>query len=185
MSLKPQKTSIEGVLAVDTDQVSDSRGSFARLFCQNELLPILGNRQILQINRSRTARTGAIRGIHYQLPPHAEMKLIRCLKGRVLDIAVDLRADSPTFLKWHAEELSAINCRMLVVPEGCGHGFQVLEPDSELLYLHTSFYRPDCEGGVRFDDPLLAINWPIEPCDLSTRDQNHPLLRQNFEGIQL
>lgn len=185
MALTPVHTAIAGVYVVETDKIKDARGSFARLFCHNELSMLTGSRQIVQINRSLTTSVGAVRGMHYQLPPHAEMKLIRCLHGRVLDVVVDLRTGSPTFLKWHAEELSENNLRMMVVPEGCAHGFQVLAPDSELLYLHTSFYKPDFEGGVRFDDPRLAIKWPLEPCDVSLRDQNHPLLTQNFEGIKL
>ncbi len=185
MTLTIRDTAISGVQIVETDLVRDERGSFARLFCFDELKSVVGDRQIVQINRSQTSRVGAVRGMHYQRPPCAEMKLIRCLRGCVCDVVVDLRADSPTFLKWHAEELSAENMRMFVVPEGCAHGFQVLEPDSELLYLHTSFYQPDFESGVKFDDPRLAISWPLPPCDLSLRDQKHALLSNDFEGIKL
>ncbi len=115
-------------------------------------------------------------------PPHAEMKLVRCLRGRVWDVAVDLRAESPTFLHWHAEELSPDNHRMVVIPEGCAHGFQVLTPDSELLYLHTAFYAPDAEGGVRHDDPALGIRWPLPVTDLSPRDRSHPLIDAGDRG---
>ena len=111
--------------------------------------------------------------------------MVRCLKGRVWDVAVDLRAGSPTFLQHYAQELSAVNALMLVIPEGCAHGFQVLEPDSELLYLHTASYAPSAEGGVRFDDPLLNLLWPLTVTDLSERDKKHPLLDKNFLGIKL
>lgn len=176
-------TSIPGVMIVETNRHTDSRGSFGRLYCERELAAVIGNRRIVQINHSRTATVGAIRGMHFQRPPHAEMKMVRCLKGRVWDVAVDLRADSPTFLKWHAEELTPENTRMLVVPEGCAHGFQVIEPNSELLYLHTAYYTPAAEGGIRHDDPRLAITWPLPVTDISQRDNSHPLLNPDFHGI--
>ena len=113
------------------------------------------------------------------------MKLIRCLRGRVFDIAVDLRAGSPTFLKWHSEEISDENMRMLVVPEGCAHGFQALEPNSELLYLHTAFHTPDAEGGMRFNDERLGIPWPLQVTDVSPRDRQLPVLDPHFSGIAI
>jgi dTDP-4-dehydrorhamnose 3,5-epimerase len=176
-------TSIAGVLSINTQPVSDHRGSFSRFFCSAELAPMLQSRQIVQINHSRTHSAGAVRGMHFQHPPHCEMKLVRCLKGRVWDVAVDLRANSNTFLHWHAEELSPENCRMLVVPEGCAHGFQALEPNSELLYLHTAFYTPDAEGGIRPTDERLAIEWPLPVTDLSSRDRSHPHLARDFKGL--
>jgi dTDP-4-dehydrorhamnose 3,5-epimerase len=139
----------------------------------------------VQINHSRTTATGAVRGLHYQCPPHAEMKLVRCLRGAVWDVAVDLRWNSPTFLRWHAEELTQTNTRMMVIPEGFAHGFQVLKPESELLYLHTSFYTAGAEGGLRHDDPILKISWPLSVTDLSPRDASHPLIDPNFSGIRL
>jgi dTDP-4-dehydrorhamnose 3,5-epimerase len=176
---------IAGAFAADTSGVADHRGGFARLFCDDELAPAFGGRRVVQINQSCTRLRGAIRGMHFQRAPHAEMKLVRCLKGKVWDVLVDLRASSQTFLRWHAEELSEHNRRMLVIPEGCAHGFQVLEPDSELLYLHTAAYRPDAEGGVRFDDPRLAIAWPLPAADLSERDRAHPALTDDFRGLTL
>ena len=163
----------------------DARGAFARLFCAQELQPLLGHRQIVQINQSRTSHTGAVRGMHFQRPPHAEMKMVRCLRGRVWDVAVDVRAGSPTFLRWHAQELAQDDAQMLVIPEGFAHGFQVLEPESELLYLHTAFYHQPSEGGLRHDDPRLAIAWPLPPRDLSPRDLAHPLLGADFCGVAL
>jgi dTDP-4-dehydrorhamnose 3,5-epimerase len=163
----------------------DTRGAFTRLFCAQELQPVLGHRQIAQINHSRTSRAGAVRGMHFQHPPHAEMKMVRCLRGRVFDVAVDLRAGSPTFLQWYAQELAQDDAQMLVIPEGFAHGFQALEADSELLYLHTAFYQPSSEGGLRHDDPRLAIAWPLPPEDLSPRDLSHPLLGADFTGVAL
>ncbi|RNC68883.1 MAG: dTDP-4-dehydrorhamnose 3,5-epimerase [Desulfuromonadales bacterium] len=176
-------TRILGVSLVETAPYRDERGQFCRAFCHQELAPIIGNRQIEQINLSRTASVGAIRGMHFQRAPHAEMKLIRCLKGKVWDVALDMRKDSDTFLQWHAIELSAENSKMLVIPEGCAHGFQVLEPESELLYLHTASYSPESEVGVRFDDPLISINWPLPVSDISNRDKSHPFLQSCDSGL--
>jgi len=178
-------STIAGVFAVTTGKITDSRGSFARLFCDIELKKILGDRSIHQINLSRTAARGAVRGLHFQYAPFGEMKFVRCLRGRVLDVAVDLRAGSPTIMAWHGEELSADNGRMLVIPEGCAHGFQVLEPDSEILYLHTAHYSASSEGGVLFDDPQLGIDWPLPPSDISKRDRSFQRIAADFKGIQL
>ncbi len=176
MNMKIISTPIAGVMVVESIPFCDDRGVFSRLFCEQMLAPILGNRHIVQINYSRTTHEGAIRGLHLQRSPHAEMKMVRCLRGKVWDVAVDLRKDSPTFLQWYATELSLNSMKMLVIPEGCAHGFQVLEAESELLYLHTAAYSPDAETGVRFDDPLLNINWPLSVRDISKRDQLFSLL---------
>jgi dTDP-4-dehydrorhamnose 3,5-epimerase len=178
-------TALAGVMIVDTTVVRDGRGTFTRLFCANELSAVIGGRRIVQINHSLTATPGSVRGLHFQHAPEAEMKLVRCLKGRVLDVAVDLRERSSTLLRWHAEELSPENARMLVVPEGCAHGFQALERDSELLYAHTAPYVREAEDGVRFDDPLLAIRWPLAIAEVSARDRSFALLRGDFAGIRI
>jgi dTDP-4-dehydrorhamnose 3,5-epimerase len=178
-------TPINGVSVAQSHVNTDHRGSFSRLFCARELSEVIGERQILQSNQSVTVIVGAIRGMHFQRPPHAELKMVRCLRGRVWDVAVDLRAGSSTFLQWHAEELSPDNARALVIPEGCAHGFQVLEPGSELLYFHTAYYVPEAEGGVRYDDPLLSIKWPRPVSDVSVRDQRHPYLSSEFRGISI
>ena len=179
------QTALPGVLVVETAAFVDHRGGFARFYCEQELIEVIGDRRIVQINHSRTSSSGAVRGMHYQKPPYAEMKLIRCIKGRVWDVALDLRVQSPTFLQWHAEELSTDNRRMMVIPEGCAHGFQTLEADSELLYLHTEFYTPTAEGGVLHDDPRLAIHWPLPVVDLSERDLRHTAIPADFSGIVL
>lgn len=181
--MKILNTPITGVVVIETNLLVDHRGSFARLFCERELAQVLGKRRIVQINHSRTTTVGTIRGMHYQRPPHAEIKLVRCLRGKVWDVAVDLRTSSLTFLRWHAEELTPENGRMLVIPEGFAHGFQVLEPDSELLYLHTSFYAADAEGGIPCDDPETGITWPLPISQLSDRDRCHAPITQDFKGI--
>ena len=181
MNIEP--TTLPGVLVVETIGFVDHRGTFSRFFCEHELAAVVGPRHIVQINYSRTVTVGAVRGLHFQRPPHADMKMVRCLSGCVLDVAVDLRAGSPTFLQWHAEELSPGTARMLVIPEGCAHGFQALTAESELLYLHTSFYAPESEDGIRFDDSRLGIAWPLPVVDLSERDQRLPALRSDFSGI--
>jgi dTDP-4-dehydrorhamnose 3,5-epimerase len=181
--MKLAETAIPGVWIAESTALQDARGTFSRLFCTRDEQPFFGSRSIVQVNHSLTHRVGAVRGLHFQAPPHAEMKIVRCLSGRVFDVAVDLRKGSPTFLKWIGVELMPDNGRALVIPEGCAHGFQVLEADTELLYLHTAFYAAEAEGAIRFDDPMIAINWPLEPTELSERDRNHPLLEKHFEGI--
>jgi len=181
--MKIVNTPLPGLTVAETTPFADHRGAFARLFCEKELAPLLAGRHIVQINHSRTTTVGAVRGMHFQKPPHAEMKLVRCLKGRVWDVAVDLRAGSPGFLQWHAEELTPGNARMMVIPEGFAHGFQVLEAESELLYLHTAFYEPAAEGGVSALEPRLAIAWPLPLQDISRRDENHAPLADDFSGI--
>ncbi|MGO8936330.1 MAG: dTDP-4-dehydrorhamnose 3,5-epimerase family protein [Mycobacterium sp.] len=163
----------------------DARGAFVRLFCTQELQPLLGNRQIAQINHSKTSHAGTMRGLHFQRPPHAEMKMVRCLPCRVWGVAVDLRSGSPTFVQWHAQELAQDDAQMPVIPEGFAHGFQALEPESELLYLDTACYKPPSDGGLRHDDPRLAIAWPLPPQDVSPGDLAHPLLSADFTEVAL
>ncbi|OBF66052.1 dTDP-4-dehydrorhamnose 3,5-epimerase [Mycobacterium sp. 852002-51971_SCH5477799-a] len=183
--MKILDTPIADLSLVQSVPHRDLRGAFLRLFCAQELHPILNHRQIAQINHSKTSNAGAVRGMHFQHAPHAEMKLVRCLHGRVWDVAVDVRAGSPTFLQWHAEQLAQDDAKMLVIPEGFAHGFQALEPDSEMLYLHTAFYHPPSESGLRYDDPRLGIPWPLPPQDLSPRDLSHPLLDADFTGVAI
>jgi len=140
---------------------------------------------LVQINHSLSRKIGATRGMHFQYPPRAEIKLVKCIKGAVYDVIVDIRKGSPSFLKWHGIELSETNMKMIYIPEGFAHGFQVLRADSELIYLHTEFYAPDYEGALRYDDPLLNIQWPLQVTDISEKDKKHPLLDSNFEGLEL
>lgn len=183
--MKINDTPLSGLKVIEATPFQDSRGAFARLYCDRELAEVIGDRRIVQINLSCTMAVGAVRGLHFQKPPHAEMKLVRCIKGRVWDVTVDLRQGSQTYLKWHAEELTPENAHMMIIPEGFAHGFQVLEPESELLYLHTAYYAPESELGLRFDDPMLGIVWPIPISDISARDLQHPLIDQDLVGISI
>lgn len=183
--MKVTQTGLPGVVEVETDILSDHRGAFVRLFCEQDLQAQLEGRRIVQINTSRTRPQGAIRGLHFQNTPRAEMKFVRCLRGRVFDVAVDLRAGSPTFLQWHAIELCPEEARMLVVPEGCAHGFQALAPDSELLYLHTAPHERSLEAGFAWNDPRVGIRWPLAPPpgSLSQRDAALPTVPCDFKGL--
>jgi len=183
--MKVAATPIAGLSVVSNSRLADSRGSFARLFCREALTALVGDRVIQQINHSCTVEQGALRGMHFQHAPAAEMKLVRCVKGSVYDVAVDLRPGSDTFMHWHGIELSAENEDMFVIPEGFAHGFQALEPDCELLYLHTAAYAPEYEGGVRYDDPAFGIDWPLAITEISARDQSHALIDETFAGISL
>ena len=173
-----RQTPIEGVIELVGVPFTDHRGAFLSAFRHQEdaWMASWGDRRIAQVNLSRTEVVGTIRGLHLQAEPHSEAKLVRCLHGRVWDVAVDLRRDSPTYGHWHAIELSPDQGNALLIPEGCAHGFQVLETDSELLYLHSGAWVPEAETGVSFDDPQLAIQWPLPPLGLSARDQALPLL---------
>ena len=185
MMLNVENTPILGLHVISGSNINDSRGTFARLFCETTLAPILGDRRIVQINRSLTRAVGTIRGMHFQRPPFGEMKFVRCLRGRVFDVAVDLRRGSSTFLSWHGVELAAETSRMFAIPEGFAHGFQVLEADSELLYLHTAAYNPSAEGAVHYNDARLSIIWPHSVTEVSERDKCNPMLDENFQGLAI
>lgn len=180
-----RKTNIKDLSIIESSPYSDDRGAFERIFCANTLSEELASKSIVQINRSFTKNRGAIRGMHFQHPPYQEQKFIRCIRGSVFDVVVDLRRGSPTFLQIHSEILSADNHLMMQVPEGFAHGFQTLQDGSELLYLHTNFYTPQSEGGVRFSDPKLNIAWPVAVTDISSRDRSFELISDDFVGIAL
>jgi len=163
---------------------ADERGEFSRIFCAEELSALGWQGPLVQVNHSRTMARAAVRGMHFQLPPHAEMKLVTCLRGEVWDVAVDIRENSPTFLKWHAEMLSAQNRRAMLIPQGFAHGFQALTDEAELLYCHSQAYAPQSEGGMNPLDPRLAITWPLEVGALSLRDAGQALLTDRFKGIR-
>jgi dTDP-4-dehydrorhamnose 3,5-epimerase len=178
MPAELRRTPINGVFELLAKPFVDHRGAFLNAFRAQELafMGSWGDRGIAQVNLSGTEAVGTIRGVHLQAAPHSEAKLVRCLRGRVWDVAVDLRRDSATYGQWHAVELSPDQGNALLIPEGCAHGFQVLEPSSELLYLHSGAWEPEVEYGVRWDDPQLAIAWPLPVADLSDRDRNLPRL---------
>lgn len=176
---------LAGLKRVERQRLGDSRGFLSRLFCAEELAEAGWIKPIAQINHTYTARQGTVRGMHFQRPPHAEMKLVSCIRGEVWDVAVDLRAGSPTFLQWHSERLSAENGCALLIPEGFAHGFQTLTDDVELLYCHSEAYAAEAEGGLNPADPRLGINWPLAITEVSARDAGHPPITSDFEGIQV
>lgn len=176
-------TSISGLKLVERRPIEDSRGSLSRIFCADELKIAGWQNPVWQINQTITKSRGTVRGLHFQHAPFAEMKLISCLRGRIWDVAVDLRKNSPTFLKWHSEELSSENYRALLIPEGFAHGFQTMSDDCELLYLHSAPYTSNAEAGIRPNDPKIGIPWPLNFYEISQRDASHPLLNDQFEGI--
>jgi len=181
--MRVQPTPIPGLYRVCGAPVTDARGRFARVFCEAEFAEIRPHLHFTQVNFSETRDKGTIRGMHFQHPPVAEAKLIRCVRGCAFDVAVDLRAGSPTFLQWHAIELSADDADAVFIPEGIAHGFQALTDDTHLLYLHTAPWTPECEDGVRHDDPRLGILWPLPPEHLSPRDLGYPLLDGDYRGV--
>lgn len=181
-SLQIEPLAIDGAALVTSRAFKDARGSFARFFCETELQPLLGGRRIVAVNCSQSDHVGTVRGLHFQHAPHGEMKLVRCLAGRVFDVIVDVRAHAPTFLHSVSVELDPASFRMLVIPEGFAHGFQVLEGPATLLYLHTAPHMPEAEGGLCPTDPRLGIDWPLPVACLSDRDAGFPLLDDTFRG---
>lgn len=174
---------LDGLRLVERLPIRDARGFLARLFCADDLAAAGWSGPIAQINQSCTGHAGTVRGMHFQAPPHAEMKLVTCLRGAVWDVAVDVRAGSPTFLHWHGEELSADNHRALLIPEGFAHGFQTLTADAELLYCHSAAYAPEAEAALNPLDPRLAIGWPRPVAEMSDRDRGHAFVSAAFEGV--
>jgi dTDP-4-dehydrorhamnose 3,5-epimerase len=178
-------TPLAGVKVVDRQVLRDDRGHFARLFCTDDLAdagwPSSG---VAQINESWTARCGSVRGMHFQQPPFTDAKLVTCVRGAVRDVALDIRAGSPTLMQWHAEVLSAENGRALLIPAGCAHGFQTLTNDVLLIYCHSYRYTPSADTGINPLDPCAAIEWQLPIADMSERDRSRPMLPANFAGVQ-
>lgn len=177
------ETYLKGSYSIELNPFEDQRGWFARFYCKKEFREIGHQKEWVQLNHSFTANGGTIRGMHFQFPPFNEIKMVRCTGGKVFDVIVDLRKNSPTFLKWFGIELSAENKRMLYIPGGFAHGFQSLAPNCELIYHHTEFYTPEAEGGIRHDDPALQIQWPLQVGLVSEKDANHPYIDKNFKGL--
>lgn len=168
---------LQGLHVLERHPRSDSRGYLERLFCERDLQAVFGDgRRVVQINRTLTRMAGTVRGMHFQRPPHAETKVVTCLRGEVFDVAVDVRPSSPTFLEWHGEVLSETNGRSLLIPEGFAHGFQTVTADCELLYFHSAAWCAAAEGGVNPIDPRIGIAWPRPVSEMSERDRLHPPL---------
>ena len=167
------ETNIAGVVIVDTEAHEDARGSFARLQCPDEFAAAGHPFAPIQTSLSRNTHAGTLRGMHYQPAPHAETKLVRAVRGRMFDVALDLRPDSPTYRQWASAELSADNGRALLIPEGVAHGFLTLAPDTDVLYQISPAFRSGHEAGVRWDDPAFGIAWPSPPKTVSDRDASY------------
>ena len=178
-------TRLSGLWLVARTRLADERGHLSRLFCAAEVASVGWNQPIAQINHTHTRHRGTVRGLHYQRPPHAEAKLVSCLRGEAWDLAVDLRPTSPTYLQWHAQRLSPENGLALLIPPGFAHGFQALTDEVELLYCHSAPYTPAAEAGVHAQDSRLAIAWPLPVSGLSPRDAAHAWIGHGFEGVRL
>lgn len=175
---------LSGAFRIDIEKREDNRGFFARTFCSEAFAEHGLDNTIMQMNISMSRRQGTLRGMHFQRPPKAEAKVVRCLKGAIFDVLVDLRAGSPTYGKWVSAELTGDNRSMLYIPKGFAHGFQTLTPDTELLYLHTESYSAGHADGLLYSDPRLGIPWPLPVADISDRDTSWPPLN-GLEPIAL
>ncbi len=183
--MKFKKTRIKGIYIIDRKNRKDKRGFFNKMFCQKTFKRYLKNKNIFQINRSFTKKKGTVRGLHFQNPPYAETKIISCIKGKVWDVAVDIRRGSPTFLKYYSIILSEEKNQSFFIPEGFAHGFQTLTDNCEMLYFHTSDYNLISEGSISATDKVLNIKWPKKITFQSKRDYNNPNLDANFLGIKI
>lgn len=178
-------TSLDGLFKIEQKSITDSRGFLSRLFCSIDFEEIGFNKSIVQMNHTLTKRKGVVRGMHYQNIPHTEAKIISCVSGEIFDVVVDLRKNSPTFLKWHSEILTSYNQNSLFIPEGFAHGFQSLSDNCNLIYMHSNFYSPKSEAAINALDPKLAIPWPLEITEMSERDKTHPMVTSRFKGIEI
>ena len=165
---------LKGAYVVEPKPFEDQRGMFSRIFCEIEFKEIYHSKKLVQINHSLTNRKGVVRGMHYQNPPMVEIKMVKCLRGSVYDVIIDLRRESDTLLKWHGEILSSKNRCMIYIPDGFAHGFQTLLNDSEVFYLVSHPYAAESEGGVRWDDPAFDIQWPLPISQFSAKDSGYP-----------
>lgn len=176
-------TPLAGVMLVQRQRLEDDRGFLSRMYCRDEFAAAGVEQSLAQINHTLTRHRGTVRGLHFQHPPHAETKLVSCMRGEVFDVAVDLRRGSPTLGRWHAEVLSAENARSLLIPEGMAHGFQALTDDCELVYLHTAAFEPAAEGVFNALDPRLGIAWPLSVAARSDRDRRAANVPADFPGV--
>lgn len=175
---------IAGAFKVTSPPIGDERGWFARAFCQKELLEHGVDFQVRQINRSYNQRAGTLRGFHFQFPPYSEHKFLRCVAGELVDVLVDLRPESPTFLQTEMVELRGEDHQALLIPERCCHALQTLTDATEILYQVSEFYTPEAEFGLRWNDPELAISWPLEVSEFSPKDVSWPLLGESLANIR-
>lgn len=167
------ETKLKGAFIIEPLRLEDERGFFARTWCQREFQEHGLHSTFVQCNISFNKKKGTLRGMHYQAVPYEEAKLVRCTKGAIYDVIIDLRQNSPTYTKWFAEELTSENRKMLYIPEGFAHGFQTLEDNTEVFYQMNEYFAADYHRGIRWDDPLFTIYWPEDTRTISTKDQKH------------
>lgn len=179
------QTGIGGAWLIEPEVTGDDRGAFFRTFDEKLFAEAGMNKKFVQHNHSINYKKSTWRGFHYQLPPAAEFKLVRCVRGRIFDIVLDLRSGSETFLQWKGFDLSRENKKQLLIPEGCAHGFVTLEDQSELTYHHTMSYQPQSEAGIRHDDPRIRLKLPVPIETISDRDKSFGFLAADFNGIEL
>jgi dTDP-4-dehydrorhamnose 3,5-epimerase len=185
MKFNFSNTKISNLYVGERSKFENNVGTFERLFCKDQFKKIGFQNNIVQINRNFTIHTGTLRGLHFQYSPFAEEKVVTCLKGSVFDVALDIRRNSPTFLKWHGEILSESNSKCMFIPKGFAHGFVTLVNNCEILYFHSEFYSSKNEGGILYNDPIINIKWPIEIKHLSERDKKHEKLNSSFKGVEI
>ena len=176
---------LKGAFVITPEPFIDERGFFLRSFCTKEFAQQGLVNTFLQINHSGTKTVGSIRGMHFQYPPYAEVKVVKCTKGAIADVIIDLRKNSPTFLQWEMVELNEVNKASIYIPQGFAHGFQTLTDDAEIIYLVSQVYNKESEGGIRFNDPAVAINWKMPVATISEKDQSIPYLDSTFKGIDV
>jgi len=179
------ETGLKGAFIIKPQLMEDQRGFFGRIFSQDEFDQQGLQTIFKQANHSGSTQKGTIRGMHFQFSPYTEAKLVKCIRGKIYDVLIDLRKNSPTFLRWYGAELSDENKLMMYVPNGFAHGFQSLEDNSEIFYLVSEFYKKDYEGGAKFDDPIVGIKWPLPVTAISEKDKNCSFLDKNFKGIEV
>jgi dTDP-4-dehydrorhamnose 3,5-epimerase len=182
--MKLTQTHILGLYVAEPTPFEDQRGFFARTFCKNEFKSIGFDKEFVQFNHSFNKLKGTLRGLHFQRPPYAETKYVRCVEGRIYDVAVDIRKESPTYLQFVGIELSAENMLGLLIPEGFAHGFQTLVDNTSVIYHSTNYYTPNSEAGLNYNDPLIKIDWKLPPINISEKDKNQPIIDDKFLAIE-
>jgi dTDP-4-dehydrorhamnose 3,5-epimerase len=182
--MKFHPTPLNGAYTIELEKRGDDRGFFARAFCQREFEAAGVPMSAVQMNNALSAKAGTLRGMHYQLPPAAEIKVVRCIRGALYDVIIDLRPDSPTFCRWFGVELTEENRLMIFVPRGFAHGLLTLADDTEAFYLVSEFYGPEQERGLRFDDPRFGVEWPRAPIEISAKDRSWPSFDPAYHGIE-
>jgi dTDP-4-dehydrorhamnose 3,5-epimerase len=178
-------TGLDGLMVLQRKLISDDRGQFGRLFCTDDLKPFGWAKPVVQSNISITEGAGTVRGLHFQRPPHCEMKLVTCVEGSVYDVAVDIREKSKTFLQWFGTELSADNQKAMLIPEGFAHGFQCLSQRATLIYFHSAAFHAEAADGLHPGDPKLEIKWPQDIARLSEKDSSYAMITDTFKGVKI